>query len=171
MQYCRTIHPSLTDPLTFLTASNGMSQVIRAPAEAESIQKQMRSVREDIRDDVRELVVSAREMTDWTIYVKAYPWLCLGAAFALGFVVVPSRSVIMKPDAEGLLELARRNKLVVKMQETPPPKKRGGLLNELLSLAAATLLQSGMKVVTSQISQGFNSDGRPHRNGRREVTS
>src|SRR5262249_7369598 len=109
-------------------------------------------------------------MTDWTIYVKAYPWLCLGAAFALGFVVVPSRSVIVKPDAEGLMELARRNKLVVKMQDSPPQKKRGGLLNELLSLAAATLLQSGMKVVTTQISQSFQADGRPHRNGRPGVT-
>jgi len=148
-----------------------MSQAIRAPAEAETIQKQMRAVREDIRDDMRELVVSAREMTDWTIYVKAYPWLCLGAAFALGFVIVPSRSVIIKPDAEGLMELARRNKLVVKMQESSPQKKRGGLLNELLSLAAATLLQSGMKVVTSQFSQGFSSDGQPHRNGRPGVSS
>lgn len=148
-----------------------MSQVIRAPAEAEAIQRQMRAVREDLRDDMRELVVSAREMTDWSIYVKAYPWLCIGAAFALGFVIVPSRSVIVKPDAEGLIELAKRNKLVVKMHESPQPKKRGGLLNELLGLAAATLLQSGVKVVTSQISAGFHADGQPHRNGRPGVTS
>lgn len=148
-----------------------MSHVIRAPAEAESIQKQMRAVREDIRDDVREIVGSAHDMTDWTLYVKAYPWLCLGAAFALGFVIVPARSVVIKPDAEGLMELARRNKLVVKMQESSPQKKRGGLLNELLGMAAATLLHSGVKVVTNQLAQGFASDGHPHRNGRPGVTS
>jgi hypothetical protein len=148
-----------------------MSQVIQAPGGAEAIQRQMRALREDLRDDVREIVVSAREMTDWSIYVKAYPWLCAGAAFALGFVIVPSRSVIVKPDAEGLIELAKRNKLVVKMQESPPTKKRGGLLNELLSLAAATLLQSGVKLVTSQFSEGFRADGQPHRNGRPGVTS
>jgi hypothetical protein len=149
-----------------------MSNVIQAPAEAEAIQRQMRSVREDMRADVRELVVSAREMTDWTIYVKAYPWLCLGAALAVGFVIVPSRSVIVKPDAEGLIELAKRNKLVVKMHETPPPpKKRGGLMAELLGLATGTLLQTGIKLITSQISQGFRSDGQPHRNGHPGVTS
>jgi len=148
-----------------------MSQVIRAPAEAETIQQKMRSVREDMRDDVRELVVSAREMTDWTMYVKAYPWLCMGAALAVGFIVVPNRSVVVKPDAEGLIELAKRNKLVVKMQESPPPKKRGGLLTDLLGMAAATLLQSGVKLVTSQISEGFHADGQPHRNGRPGVTS
>ncbi len=148
-----------------------MSQAIRAPAEAESIQKQMRAVREDIRDDMREIVGSAQDMTDWTIYVKAYPWLCLGAAFALGFVIVPAHSVVIKPDAEGLMELARRNKLVVKMQESSPQKKRGGLLNEVLGLAAATLLQSGLKVVTNQLAQGLHADGQPHRNGRPGVTS
>jgi len=148
-----------------------MSQVIQAPAEAESIQRQMRAVREDMRDDVRELVVSAREMTDWTIYVRAYPWLCMGAALAVGFIIVPSRSVVVKPDAEGLIELAKRNKLVVKMQESPPQKKRGSLLGELVGLASATLLQSGLKIITSQISGGFRSDGQPHRNGHPGVTS
>ena len=148
-----------------------MSQVIRAPAEAEAIQRQMRAVRDDLRDDVRELVVSAREMTDWTMYVKASPSLCMGAALAVGFIIVPSRSVIVKPDAEGLIELAKRNKLVVKMQESPPAKKRGGLLADLLGLVSATLLQSGLKLVTSQIAEGFRSDGQPDRNGRPGVTS
>jgi len=147
-----------------------MGQVI--PAEADAIQRQMRSVREDMRQDVRELVVSAREMTDWTVYVKAYPWLCMGAALAVGFIIVPSRSVIIKPDAEGLIELAKRHKLVVQMHESPPPpKKRGGLLAELLGLATGTLLQTGLKLVTSQISQGFRSDGQAHRNGHSGVAS
>jgi len=150
-----------------------MSQVIRAPAEAEAIQKQMREVRQDLRDDVRELAVSAREMADWTTYVKAYPWLCAGAALTVGFLIVPQRSVVVRPDAEGLIELAKRNKLVVNMHETPPQtqKKRGGLLAELLGMATATLLQGGVKFVTSQISQGFQADGQPHRNGHPGVTS
>jgi len=148
-----------------------MSQVIRAPAEAETIQRQMREVRQEMREDVRELVVSAREMADWTTYVKAYPWLCVGAALAAGFLVVPSRSVIVRPDAEGLIELAKPNKLVVKMEQTPPAKKKGGLLGELIAMASATLLQGGMKYMASQFSEGFKSGGHPHPNGRPGVTS
>ena len=35
---------------------------------------------------------SARSMVDWKHYVKTYPWVCLGAAGALGFLIVPKRS-------------------------------------------------------------------------------
>ena len=31
-------------------------------------------------------------MVDWKHYVKAHPWVCLGAAAVLGFLIVPKRS-------------------------------------------------------------------------------
>ena len=140
-----------------------MAQTPQSPSQADEIQREMREVRAELRDDVQELVVNANQMTDWTIYVRAYPWLCVGAALAAGFFIVPSRSVIVKPDAEGLMELARRNKLVVKMQETPPQQKRGGLMAQLVSMAAAALLQGGLKVASSQITQAFSNPA--HSNG------
>jgi hypothetical protein len=133
---------------------------------ADDVQRQMREVRQELREDVHEIVANAQQIGDWTVYVRAYPWLCVGAAVAAGFLMVPSRSVIVKPDAEGLIELARRNKLVVKMEETPPPKKRGGLLAQLISVAAAALLQGGLKVVSSQITQAMAAAGPAHSNGR-----
>jgi hypothetical protein len=128
--------------------------------EAESILRQMRTLRAELREDVREMVVSAHNMADIGRYVRAYPWLCVGAALAAGFLIVPQRSVVVKPDAEALIELARRHKLVVKTEETGTKKKRGGLFADLLGLAAATLLQGGLKVATSQISHAF---AEPHR--------
>jgi hypothetical protein len=126
----------------------------------------MRELRHELREDVQEIVVSAHQMGDWTVYVRAYPWLCVGVALAAGYLVVPQRPVIVKPDADGLIELARRNKLVVKMEETPPQKKRGGLMAQLLSVAAAALLQGGLKIASSQLSQAMSgmahhSNGRP----------
>jgi hypothetical protein len=134
--------------------------------EADDVQRQMREIRADLRDDVRELVVSANQMADWTRYVRAYPWLCAGAALAVGYFVVPQRPLIVKPDAEGLIELAKRNKLVVKMEEPPPAKKRGGLFTQLASLAAAALVQGGMKLVSQQLTQAMATAGHPHSNGR-----
>ena len=96
-------------------------------------------------------------MADWTIYVRAYPWLCLGAALAAGFFIVPSRPVVVRPDAEGLIELAKRNKLVVKMEEQPQAKKRGGLMSQLLTMAVGVLLQGGMKVVSNQLGEVMKS--------------
>ena len=77
--------------------------------EAESILRQMRTLRAELREDVREMVVSAHHMADIGRYVRAYPWLCVGAALAAGFLIVPQRSVVVKPDAEALIELARRH--------------------------------------------------------------
>jgi hypothetical protein len=137
--------------------------------EAEAILRQMREVRVELRDDVRQMVDSAHKMADISRYVRAYPWLCVGAALAAGYLIVPQRSVVVRPDAEALIELARKHKLFVRTEEPTAKKKRGGLLADLFSLAAATLLQGGLKVVTSQVSQAFaqpshhpnGSNGRP----------
>src|SRR5437667_12114685 len=109
-----------------------MAQVCGATSEAENIQKQMRELRAELRDDVQDVVVSAHKMADIANYVRAYPWLCVGAAVAAGFLIVPQRATILKPDAEALIELARKHKLVVKTDEGPPQKKRGALLVEFL---------------------------------------
>jgi len=144
-----------------------MAQVPSPTTEAEELQRQMRAVRAELRDDVKELVVSAHEMGDWKRYVRAYPWLCLGGALAAGFLLVPQRSVVIRPDAEGLVELAKRNKLVVKMEDAPAGRpKPGGLLAQLLSMVAATLLQGGLRVASEQLTRAMHSsDSHPQGNG------
>jgi len=138
-------------------------------SDAGEIQRQMREVRVELRDEVQELVGNARELTDWPTYVRAYPWLCVGAAFAVGYFIVPSRPMIIRPDAEGLMELARRNKLVVKM-DTPPPKKRGGLVADLVGMAAGALLQRGISIVSDQVTRAMEAAARANSNGHSGAT-
>jgi len=134
-------------------------------SEADDIQNQMRELRAELRDDVQEVVTSAHRMADIGNYVRAYPWLCAGAAFALGYVIVPTRATVIRPDAEALIELAKKHKLVVKTDESSPKKKRVGLLGQLLSLAAATLVQGGLKIATQQLSEAFAHNAHAHSNG------
>jgi hypothetical protein len=143
-----------------------MAEPFGAASDADQIQKQMRELRADLREDVHEVVVSAHKMADIGNYVRAYPWLCVGAALAAGYLIVPQRAVILRPDAEALVELAKKHQLVVKTNAGPGQKKRGGLLAQLLGLAAAALLQSGLKIATNQLSEAFSHDGHPHTNGR-----
>ena len=84
---------------------------------ADEIERQMRALRSELREDVHEIVENARVMADWQYYVRTYPWLCLGAAAALGFVLVPSRVHVVKPDAAALAELVRQHQ--VKMTDSP----------------------------------------------------
>jgi len=140
-----------------------------SPGNADEIQREMREIRAELRDDVQDIVHSASKMADWTQYVTAYPWLCAGAALAAGYLIVPQRAVVMRPDADAMIELAKKHKLFVSTADGAAggkvPRKRRGLFGELLGLAAATLLQGGLKIVTTQLAQSF-SPPPSHSNGR-----
>jgi len=135
-----------------------MAFVTTASTEAEEIQQSMHEIRAELRDNVKELVVSAHQMTDWTRYVRAYPWLCAGAALAAGYMLVPQRPVIVRPDADGLIELAKRHKLVVKMNESAT-QRGGGLLGQIISVAAAALLHAGLKYASYELTQALSPAG------------
>jgi hypothetical protein len=118
---------------------------------ADALQRQMQQVRAEMREDVQEMVASARHMADWTYYVRTYPWVCVGAAAAIGYLIVPARrQPPIKPDAKDLLELARQQKIVVKVEE---PRHSPGLLGTLVRMAAGPLLQGGLAILKHQIDQ------------------
>jgi len=149
-----------------------MAPAYSATNDADEIRRQMREVRAELRDDVHELVVSAKDMADWQSYIRAYPWLCVGGALALGYFLVPGRSVVVKPDAEGLIELAKRHKLVVKMDtEKPAAQKRGGMLGQLLGMAASMVLQQGAAVLSQQMNQAFQHAKHNGHNGHHGANS
>ncbi len=57
-----------------------------------TVRARMQGIRCDIDQGLEDVSASARSMVDWKHYVKAYPWVCLGTAVALGFLLVPKRS-------------------------------------------------------------------------------
>jgi hypothetical protein len=97
---------------------------------AERIQRRMYDLRGQLGNDLEEVVDSAKEFTDWRTYVRSYPWACVGVAAAIGYLVVPSRVELESPDADTLLELAKKNKLVV--EANPSPRKREGIASTAL---------------------------------------
>ena len=54
-----------------------------------AIRQRMDEVRCDLDEDVQEIVEGARDMGKWRYYVRTYPWICLGAALAAGYFIVP----------------------------------------------------------------------------------
>ena len=118
---------------------------------ADTLQRQMQQVRAEMREDVQEMVASARDMADWTYYVRRYPWVCVGAAAGIGYLIVPARrQPPILPDAKDLMELAKQQKIVVKVEE---PRRSPGLLGMLVKMAAGPLLQGGLAILKHQIDQ------------------
>lgn len=98
----------------------------------DTVRARMQQLRGEIDGDMEDMAATARSMVDWKHYVKTYPWLCLGTAVALGFLIVPKRSRAIRPDLATLTELARTGHLVVK----PAPTVTRGLVDSLLATVA-----------------------------------
>jgi hypothetical protein len=97
----------------------------------------MQQLRCEIDGDMEDMAASARSMVDWKHYVKTYPWVCLGAAVALGFLIVPKRSRVIRPDLATLTEPARTGHLVVKRASAATH----GLIDALLATVANIAVQ------------------------------
>jgi hypothetical protein len=79
----------------------------------DTVRARMQGIRCDIDQDLEDVSQSARSMVDWKHYVKAYPWVCLGAAAALGFLIVPKRSAAAGADLPARTEPANAGHPVV----------------------------------------------------------
>jgi len=123
---------------------------------ADEIQREMRQIRVELRDNVQEIVSSAREIVDWQSYVKAYPWACVGAAAFLGYLLVPSRTTVIRPDPEALRELTKSREM---LEQQVKPKK--SLVGMLLGMAAASAAQAAMSVASHQVQQLLHSLQQP----------
>jgi len=105
-----------------------VKEVKPTSSETESIASRMEGVRCDLDEDVQEIVESARDMRDWRTYVRKYPWVCLGAALAVGYLVAPRRTAVTKLDGMAGPDLAKLEQLLAVSQAAPKATISGRLL-------------------------------------------
>ena len=103
------------------------------------VRERMQQLRHEIDGGMEEVSASARTMVDWKHYVKTHPWVCLGAAVALGFLIVPKRSRTTRADVATLTELTRTGQVVVK----PVPTITAGVIDAILATVANIAIQRG----------------------------
>jgi hypothetical protein len=72
--------------------------ITASTSEIEEIRRQMAAIRKELHEDVRGVVESAESVTDWRRYLRMYPWLSVGAALAVGYLIVPRRHAQVPPD-------------------------------------------------------------------------
>jgi hypothetical protein len=118
---------------------------------AERIQRQMEDVRGQLNDDLEGVVDSAKELVDWRAHVRKHPWACVGAAVAIGYSVVPKRLELNSPDVDTLLELAKKNKLVVKAN--PTPQRRNTAASKLFTLVSHAAVRGGLAYLGQKLGE------------------
>jgi len=117
----------------------------------------MQQLRSEIDGDVEDMAASARTMVDWKHYVKTYPWVCLGTAVALGFLIVPKRSRALHPDLATLTELPRTGHLAVK----PPPSATEGVIDVLLASVANIAVRTAIAYLGQNAGRLLGITGHP----------
>lgn len=61
-------------------------------AQPDEIRERMALIRLRIDEQSDEVVAQVSALSDWRSYVRRYPWVSVGAAAVLGYVLVPSRA-------------------------------------------------------------------------------
>jgi len=129
---------------------------------AEEIQQEMRQVRRELTEDMQEIVDNARVMTDWRHYVKSYPWATVGAAAALGYWLVPSKSRYVGPDAAAIGDIMKAQ---MQAAQSSVEKHKKGIAATIVGLAASALLQGGIALGKQQLTKFMNGRVSPTESG------
>ena len=107
------------------------------PPPAESVRARMQQLRCEIDGDMEDMSAHARTMLDWKHYVKTHPWVCFGAAVALGFLIVPKRPKATPAVAATVIEPAATGHVVIKSG----PTITAGVIDAILATVANIAIQ------------------------------
>jgi hypothetical protein len=128
--------------------------VSTASNDVDEIRRQMAQIRRDLHEDVQGVVATAGAVTDWRRYVTGYSWVALGAAFAVGYFVVPRRR---GPEvgaataiSDGELSDLRQTLEELKGQ-AGPRKRRKSLVGAALGLVTPLVLRLGQGYAMSYL--------------------
>lgn len=130
--------------------------------QAELLRQRMHEVRNDLDDDVSGIVKNAKTLADWKHYVKSFPWASMAATAALGFALVPKKLQVIRPDAETLEKLAKKNLLVVTTEPKAQAKaeqQQKGLLSTLAAFAGTLALKGAASYLTGRVAQAARQQG------------
>jgi hypothetical protein len=64
--------------------------VVTASNEVDEIYQRMAVIRRELHTNVRESVAGAEAVMDWGMYTWTYPWIAVGAAAAVGYLIYTS---------------------------------------------------------------------------------
>ena len=122
-------------------------------AEISEIQRRMAQVRHELHEEVREAVQGAQSLTDWRSHVRHHPWLALGAAAAVGYLIVPRRRHEPAPTIVAVTPHAASAALPSPAAAEPKKKKRWGLIGSAVGLLAPIAVRAAQNYAIQYLEQ------------------
>lgn len=117
----------------------------------------MAELRRELECDVRQVSRGAQAMTDWRFYARKFPWAIVGVALVGGYLLVPKRKSVIKPDPDMIAELIKQNKIKVESVTKQPDKP--GMMKALLMTGLTYAVRTGAQYVTQQMAAAAQQKG------------
>jgi ElaB/YqjD/DUF883 family membrane-anchored ribosome-binding protein len=118
---------------------------------AEDIRRQMQDVRRSAAEEVRELVDTAKTLTDWRYHVKHHPWICAGTALALGFLIVPRKRHVQSEEAKELIALLKKYNVGV---TAPGESTNKGMVKTMIGAAVPIVARAAVNLAQQRLATG-----------------
>jgi hypothetical protein len=109
----------------------------------------MGELRRELTIDVRDVSRSAREMASPMYYIRHFPWASAAVALAVGYVLVPKKKQVVKPDPEMLAEMVRKQQ--VKIDTAKVSSDKDSMLKSLVVMGLTWGLKTGLNYMTQRI--------------------
>ena len=132
-----------------------MSDVTQQPSEtteAESIRQQSHHIRQRLVRRVEGVKDNAQRLLDWRQYVQAHPWAAIGIAAGVGYLLVPQRVQVVRPDSKTLesIEALRDERPL----EQPTQPRQSALAN-VLDAAGHMALRTAVVFAGQKLAQAL----------------
>ncbi len=123
--------------------------MVSSTDEVTDIQREMARIRVELHQNMQGVVAGAEAATNWHRYVKHYPWAALGAAFVVGYFIVPRkrRSATRTGEAAAHAVVDEVREAVSGTNARPiekpkKPKKKAGLIGTAFAFVGPIALRA-----------------------------
>jgi hypothetical protein len=132
--------------------------------ETKAIRQRMEEVRCDLDSGFQGIVEDARDIGDWTYYVRTYPWAVLGVSLVAGYLLAPRLGFGVQPE----MKVPDGSSAPNASHEPPPLQSKSAASGKVLSFVG-NLVMRGLTAYAVQHADRFfatttsKSDQKDHR--------
>lgn len=127
-----------------------MENYLHDSPETQAIRQRMEAVRGDLNTGFQGIVSDARDIGDWTYYVKTYPWAVLGVSLVAGYLVAPRLGFWKQPRAQSAVNPSASN-------DSNAPPLKGSVSGKVLSFVGNLAMRGATAYVLQYADRLFES--------------